>query len=1237
MRKKLLSLFVSVLMLCQLLPAAQITTFAESKYGVNARYVIKYFADEACTQQITSIGETDGIFYVQLSVGKIDAAGMQFCLGYNPEAARLVSFTATEPDGSPAPVANRDRIEVTETDEYMSIMRPVPGYPITNSGLLGFKAYFDNILPAGKNINSGLTINQTEGYIYLVLNDMATSNDIDVDADTPYLLFKFEGLGGTQPKNFNMTNYTSQDSRHYSYVMDLDPDVDIDIGWPIDFVCSPFTIGDSRDQLGAPAPVVSTTNSRQITWPAVTGATKYLVTVKSGEPGSEIATTVVEQDINGATSYVIPDSVIPYGRATVEIYAEGDPVTTRRSDAGTAVTSINITLGAPVIRWNASDSKTVEWSAMPNADKYLVDVKKNGVSVSGSPFEESSLSKDLSALMLAPQTGSVNTYTVTVKAASNSAYCATSIDSNMLSRAVAGKVTRPINLQWNESTKTASWEKGDAADQVSGYAVKLFKNGNEVANFNLSSGNTQQSMAAAIEANGPGSYRFTVVAKGAYSSAIGGMFEDSDSAESGELITSMNLQKPVITFGDDKKVTWTDPNEAGTVLKYIVTLEGPSGTPEVKEFLANQDKEWDLSGRNSGGSLYMPDAGNYKVTVKAVGSNHYYNDSEEFVIKHFAQPLPVPATAAWSAGNNVFNAEWTMGSTTGVGYYQVALYLNGILVADSIDTVSSSVNTYDFNNKAKRFAGNYTFTVQAMPAHGNNDYSASEALQSASKTFTPDTVSGLTNIKLFKTYDNGTFSDEVTGAAPVRAGENVYAVIYLNTQSAPFAITTLAVPFKYDTTMFEVVDANNDAVASGDIQTFDINSGVIAGDIATAGPNGSLSVQSQGSRIDASTGLVVAILANTGAAYNCSAEVSVYAVKLRAKAVGSSDFGIAKAGVNAFNSGEYDATSYGGVQAAIGTLGVSELKYIDDTQTVSVTTQIGQLAKPDKPTWSNATIQWNQVDNASGYEVRLYREGTLVDTFDAAANELSLDLANDMATPGKYTVVVVAKGDSISFINSDPSDASDEFTVQLPQRPNNNNNQNYRPGSSSRPNVNAGSNYITFTDIQEHWGKEAVEYLANRGIINGYGDGTYLPDWGITRAEIAKLLVLALGYDVSNGGRVYEDTANHWAKDYIGVATEYGIVDGIGDNLYAPDVIVTREQLATMLYRISGSVPAPEKSAFADADKISGYAVDGVDYVAYNKYMIGYEDGTFAPGQSATRAEVATVIYRLMNAGFFSR
>ncbi len=168
---------------------------------------------------------------------------------------------------------------------------------------------------------------------------------------------------------------------------------------------------------------------------------------------------------------------------------------------------------------------------------------------------------------------------------------------------------------------------------------------------------------------------------------------------------------------------------------------------------------------------------------------------------------------------------------------------------------------------------------------------------------------------------------------------------------------------------------------------------------------------------------------------------------------------------------------------------------------------------------------------------------------------------------------------------------------------------------------------IVLSDIQGHWAEKTIAELVASGAIAGYPDGTFKPDQGISRAEFATILVKAFNLE-SRSGKVFNDTAGHWAQDTISTAAAHGIVSGYSDTTFGPDDPITREQMAVMIVKAAKLAEAQEGKTFADGDKVSAWAKNAVATASEKNIISGYPDNTFRPLNNATRAEAATVIIK---------
>lgn len=159
--------------------------------------------------------------------------------------------------------------------------------------------------------------------------------------------------------------------------------------------------------------------------------------------------------------------------------------------------------------------------------------------------------------------------------------------------------------------------------------------------------------------------------------------------------------------------------------------------------------------------------------------------------------------------------------------------------------------------------------------------------------------------------------------------------------------------------------------------------------------------------------------------------------------------------------------------------------------------------------------------------------------------------------------------------------------------------------------------------------QQSIEELVARGGVGGYPDGSFKPGNTVTRAEFAVMLVKTL--QLEKGDKVFSDTIDHWAKDEIAAASSRGIVNGYDADTFGPDDLITREQMALMIFKAAGLTAQGEETGFADKEDISSWAKEAVAAVVAERIMNGYQDNTIRPQGKASRAEAATVIIKILN------
>ena len=173
-----------------------------------------------------------------------------------------------------------------------------------------------------------------------------------------------------------------------------------------------------------------------------------------------------------------------------------------------------------------------------------------------------------------------------------------------------------------------------------------------------------------------------------------------------------------------------------------------------------------------------------------------------------------------------------------------------------------------------------------------------------------------------------------------------------------------------------------------------------------------------------------------------------------------------------------------------------------------------------------------------------------------------------------------------------------------------------------------------FIDVQEDvWYSNALEYMCKNGYINGTSDVTFSPNMDLSRAMLVTILWNMEGSPKVNGSNKFPDVKNDaWYTNAIIWASTNGIVNGYQDGDFAPNVSITRQEVAVMLSnycKFKGKFIESNKSLdlFLDNDIVANWAVPSVQWAVENKIIHGAENGTkINPRDTATRVEAITMI-----------
>ena len=183
-----------------------------------------------------------------------------------------------------------------------------------------------------------------------------------------------------------------------------------------------------------------------------------------------------------------------------------------------------------------------------------------------------------------------------------------------------------------------------------------------------------------------------------------------------------------------------------------------------------------------------------------------------------------------------------------------------------------------------------------------------------------------------------------------------------------------------------------------------------------------------------------------------------------------------------------------------------------------------------------------------------------------------------------------------------------------------------------------GHKCAAYTDIPTDWAKEGICFVIENGLMVGTTSTTFAPKDTLTRAMLVTVLYRMAGSPAVDAPSGFTDVADgQWYSDAIAWAAANGIVNGVGNNRFAPSEPVTREQLAAIFFRYA-KAEAPEAdvlSGYPDAESVSTYARDAMAWAVSTGLVTGSKeaDGTYlAPQGLAAREQAAAILMRYVKA-----
>ena len=217
------------------------------------------------------------------------------------------------------------------------------------------------------------------------------------------------------------------------------------------------------------------------------------------------------------------------------------------------------------------------------------------------------------------------------------------------------------------------------------------------------------------------------------------------------------------------------------------------------------------------------------------------------------------------------------------------------------------------------------------------------------------------------------------------------------------------------------------------------------------------------------------------------------------------------------------------------------------------------------------------------------------------ADKTTVEIPVENVTSGTVAVIVHEDGTEELVKDSKPTEGGVQLELS---------------GSTT---VKIIDNSKTFDDTKDHWSRDEVNFVAARELFNGVGGNQFGVSQPMTRGMVNTVLARLAGVDTTPGqGQAWYEVGTDWAK-------KNGISDGTN-----PTAPVTREQLATLLYRYAGSPSVSGTLHAADAASVSDYAKDALLWANQNGIVNGVGSNTIAPKDNAQRAQVAAMLARYL-------
>jgi autotransporter-associated beta strand protein len=171
----------------------------------------------------------------------------------------------------------------------------------------------------------------------------------------------------------------------------------------------------------------------------------------------------------------------------------------------------------------------------------------------------------------------------------------------------------------------------------------------------------------------------------------------------------------------------------------------------------------------------------------------------------------------------------------------------------------------------------------------------------------------------------------------------------------------------------------------------------------------------------------------------------------------------------------------------------------------------------------------------------------------------------------------------------------------------------------------------TFSDITGHWADRNISAAMKLRMINGYANGKFQPNASVTRAEFTAMIARAFGLGENSASASFKDTKSSWVAGYISALADKGVITGYADGSFKPNAPISRAEMVTIIARVLdlNALATSAPASFSDVDS-NNWAAAAIAQASSANLVQGLSSSVFSPNGKATRAEAVTLIIRAL-------